>query len=118
MIIEIDSISDTPWTRHEWSGGLVSIDGCDAHDFTRDDVDRVIAYGDTGKGWDGRSAGIALLKDGRFIAWESTWDATGSGFCCDAYGGDADIGFARTLESATKYISEQGRELLQWTEAP
>lgn len=114
MKIELDSCTEAPWDRGRWNGRLVSIDGCDAADFTREDVDMVIAYGDTGEGaWTGTAAGIALLKDGRFVAWESTWDATGSGFHEDAYGGDADIAFARTIEAAISHISEQAREPLK-----
>lgn len=113
-MIKIDSIGDAPWARGPWHGKLISVDGCPSHDFTRADVERVVAYGATPDGWDGESAGVALLKDGRFIAWESTWDATGTGFSEDAYGGDADIAFAHTQEAATGHISERGRELLKW----
>lgn len=119
MKIELDSCTEAPWDRYAWHGQLVSIDGCDASDFTREDVDMVIAYGDTGADeWDGSAAGIALLKDGRFIAWESTWGPTGSGFSEDAYGGDADIAFASTLKAALGHISEQAREPMKWAITP
>lgn len=113
-MIEIDDVSDAPWNRGKWTGSLISIDGCPSHDFSRDDVDHVIAWGETPDGWDGESAGIALLKDGRFIAWESSWGPTGTGFNEDAYGGTADIAFASTQEAALSHISESRRELLVW----
>lgn len=112
--IDLASISEAPWQRHSWHGKLVSLDGCTEHDFAIDDVEAVLGYGDTGKGWDGEAAGIARLKDGSYIAWESTWGPTGSGFSEDEYGGDADIAFATTPGRALEYLSEQSRELLRW----
>jgi len=103
-----------PWSRGEWHGEFVSLDGAAIDDFGESDVDAVLAYGDTGDGWDGESAGIARLRDGRFISWESNWGPTGSGFSADAYGGDADIWFATTAGAALEKISERGRELLKW----
>lgn len=112
---DINTMSNVPWNRHEWSGSFVSVDGCQTSDITIDDVALLLAYGDTGRNdWDGESAGIAQLVDGRYIAWESNWGPTGSGFCHDAYGGTADILFAETEDAATRAISEQGRELLKW----
>ncbi len=114
MGINIDDISEAPWTRYStgWSGSLISVDGCDASDFKRDDVARVIVYGWTSDDrWDGRCAGIAQLHDGRYIGWESSWGPTGSGFHEDAYGGDADILFGRTREAVEARISEAAREL-------
>lgn len=116
-MMDIDSISDAPWTRGNWDGELLSIDGCRTDDFVREDVERLIAYGETPDDWDGASAGIALLRDGRYIAWESSWGPTGCGFSCDAYGGDADIAFAHTVEAALEHISEGGRELLEWAQS-
>lgn len=58
------------------------------------------------------SAGIVELVDGRYVAWESSWGPTGSGFHPDAYGGTADILFAATEEAARGALSEKARELL------
>lgn len=114
MTADIDSLRETPWHRCDWRGNLVSIDGASTVDFVRADVARVVAYGETIlDAWDGECAGIVQLHDGRFVAWESNWGPTGSGFCRDAYGGDADIGFATTEEAARSFISEKSRELFR-----
>jgi hypothetical protein len=110
----IDQLSDVPWDRYQWHGNFVSADGAPTDDFKRDDVDTLLAYGSTPDGWDGSSAGVVRLKDGRIVAWESGWGPTGSGFCEDAYGGDADIIMAHTVEAALPHISEASRELLRW----
>lgn len=106
--------SEDPTSRYDWHGKLISLDGCATDDFDADDIARVLAYGDSGDGWDGDAAGIAQLKDGRFVAWESTWGPTGSGFSADAYGGDADIAFSATPGPALEYLSEGARALLRW----
>lgn len=109
-------MADYPWNRNEWCGGLISLDGTPTTDFTEDDVESVVAYGETSHdSWTGQCAGIALLRDGRFISWESWWDVTGTGFCGDAYGGTADIAFAATRQIALTHISEVARETLEWT---
>jgi hypothetical protein len=116
---DLDSMYPSPWSRYSWHGALTSTDDCNVADFTRDDIASVVAYGETNaKDWDGKNAGIVLLKDGRYVSWESWWGPTGSGFCDDAYGGDTDIIFSKTLDAATKAISESARELMQWGEAP
>lgn len=110
--IDKDAVDPAPWARGEWTGELVSIDGCDNADFTYDDVEEVIAYATTPDEWDGENAGIARLKDGRFIAWECAWGPTGNGFSADAYGGTADIAFAKTEEAARGALSERATMLL------
>lgn len=105
---------DVPWNRGAWHGSFVSLDGAVTDDFVEADIERVIAFGTTHPNdWDGSSAGIVLLKDGRFCSWESGWGPTGSGFSEDAYGGDADIMFATTADAARNGISERARELLK-----
>lgn len=114
-MIAVDEINEAPWHRHSWSGELTTTDDTATNDFTVEDVARVIAHGTTAKDdWDGKCAGIVRLKDGRYVSWESWWGPTGSGFCNDAYGGDADIVFSRTIKAATLAISESARELLTW----
>ncbi len=113
-MIRVEDIGDAPWGRYNWTGQFVSVDGCPAHDFVVEDVEEVVAHGTTDRSdWDGESAAIVRLKDGRFVAWESDWGPTGSGFCCDAYGGKADIAFAMTKAAALSYLSERGRDLLK-----
>lgn len=119
QLIDIDKIPDAPWHRSEWSGSLISVGGCDASDFGRDDVDRVVAFTRDGAWEDvGDIAVVVRLKDGRFAAWTTWQDMTGSGFCCDAYGGTADIYFAPTVEAALSTFGEVTREALrQMTQA-
>lgn len=118
-MIDIDKIPDAPWHRSAWSGGLISVGGCDASDFGRDDVDRVVAFNYDGEWGDaGDIAVIVQLKDGRFAAWTTWQDMTGTGFCNDAYGGTADIYFAPTAEAALSTFGEVTREALrQMTQA-
>jgi hypothetical protein len=101
-------------TYSSWHGNYISLDGCDANDFGHEDLDFFIAYGDSGPDWDGSSAGIFKLKDGRYVSFESDWGPTGSGFSEDAYGGHADIAFSATPGAALEYLSERSRELLRW----
>ncbi len=110
----INDISPAPWDRHGWTGELVSVGGCSATDFKEEDVDEVLRFVSTPRDWDGDTAGLIRLKDGRFVAWEADWGPTGDGFCCDAYGGTADIVFAHTPEEALARLTENGRALLDW----
>lgn len=115
--LTVDGCSyDVPWNRGAWNGSFVSLDGAATDDFTSDDVDAVLAYGDTDTcdTGAGTTAGIIRLKDGRFVSLESSYDVTGSGFHEDAYGGDADIWFSTTAGAALEKISEQCREILKW----
>lgn len=110
---DIDSIGEAPWRRCDWTGSIVSVDGAPDHDFTIDDVDHIVAYASTPRDeYDGKTVGVAALKDGRFIAWESWWDATGSGFCNDAYGGTADILVGATADVVRDRLSIEAREML------
>lgn len=103
----MEQMRESPWNRFAWSGDLESVDGCDASDFVERDVAVVVA-------WDDDCAGIVLLKDGRFVGWESWTDVTGSGFCADAYGGNIPIWFAKTLRPLVLRIAENVRECLRW----
>lgn len=102
----VEAGREVPWDRYQWSGEFRALEeGVDTSDFKEEDVEELIAYADTGDGWDGTAVGICKLKDGRYVSWESTWGPTGSGFSHDAYGGDADICFANSLEKALRGIS-------------
>lgn len=111
-MIDIKSISPAPWHRHEWTGDLISADGTSTEDFEKDDVFKVIAFGTTPDDWDGETAAVVELIDGRFVGWEANWGPTGNGFCYDAYGGTAALIFGKTVEAVLPYISDKGKELL------
>lgn len=112
----LESVQPCPFERYEWSGELISVGGCPSYDFTDEDIVRVVCWGSTGDKWDGETAGVLLLRDGRFAGWEASYGPTGNGFRCDAYGGDADIYFANTKEGAMRHISERAREVLNDTQ--
>ena len=110
-----DVIGPAPWDRFNWSGSLVSVDGTSAADFAREDVSGLVAVGVGGSGdWQFDTAVIVRLADGRFVSWTCSEDVTGSGFECDAYGGDADIYFSATAEAAARALGEQAAECLRW----
>ena len=113
----IQDISPAPWSRLDWTGEFISVDGCPAGDFAETDVAEVLRWATTPRDWDGDTAGLIRLKDGRFVAWEADWGPTGDGFCCDAYGGTADLVFAHTAEAAVARLTERGRDLLDWKKA-
>lgn len=96
-----------------WHGRLVSVDGTATGSFTEADLDKLIFAGESNPGdWDGECAAVMLLKDGRYVAWETNWGPTGNGFSEDAYGGDADVYFASTLDAAINLgLTQEGRAL-------
>lgn len=105
---------EIPWPTDPnkgWAGETVSADGASQAHFHRSRVIEVIAYRDTGSDWDGTAIGIVRVNDGRYVGWESVWGPTGSGFYCDAYGGDAVVIFAMSLEALLKHFTDKGRDL-------
>lgn len=92
-------------------GGLRSLDGAAVGPFTQGDVAEVLYHGENGDRWDGKEAAVIRLGDGRFVGWETWWGPTGSGFCDDAYGGDAEILFASDLRLLVNELSDEGRRL-------
>lgn len=107
-----------PFSRGDWHGRLVSLDGTPADDFAEDALDELIAAGESPPGWDGDCAGVARLKDGRVVGWETNWGPTGDGFSEDAYGGDAAIYFGASVEIVMRLgLSAEGRRLCGWSEA-
>ena len=110
----IEDIQPQPWmeARHRWRGELISADGASTKDFRRRDVADVLQYAKTAPGWDGETAGVIRLKDGRFVAWEADWGPTGDGFVCDAYGGTADLIFGHSQAAVLNRLSERARDLL------
>lgn len=102
----------TPFHRRDWAGKIVSVDGASTEDFGDDDLAEVVASGESDDDWDGTSAGIVRLEDGRFVCWSTWWGPTGDGFCCDAYGGDETIFVASTLDACVRLgLDEEGRKL-------
>lgn len=101
-----------PFNRYTWHGRFVPIEGADASDFTEADVAEVVAHGATTDEWDGTAAAVLLLNDGRFVTYEAFYGPTGNGFSEDAYGGNADIYFAPTLDAAVRWgLTDEGRRL-------
>jgi hypothetical protein len=107
--------NQVPWRRGAWYGQFLSLDGTVAGDFKPEDIWRVLAVGCTEDGaWDGVGAAVVQLWDGRWVAWESSWGPTGSGFSEDAYGGGANVYFASSLEGAIMLgLTPSSRELLR-----
>lgn len=96
-----------------WHGHVISDDGTSTHPFTEADLDKVVFAGATDESdWEGNCAAVILLKDGRYVTWETTWGPTGNGFSEDAYGGDADVHFSSTLDTAVNMgLTQEGRAL-------
>ena len=111
--------STNPWRRGDWSGERLTNDGTSTEDFWvkndywSDDsyagAEALLYVYESGDRWDGDVAGIVLLTDGRYVSWECFYGPTGDGFCRDAYGGEAEIYFSSTLETALRTISEKVR---------
>jgi hypothetical protein len=99
--------------RFSWSGEYIGLDGCTAGHVKESDVDELLYYGEYGSDdYDGKAAGVARLKDGRYLAWETWWGPTGSGFSEDAYGGDAPIYFGLDLKTLVlEALTDEGRRL-------
>ena len=95
-------------------GEIHSLDGASTELFTEADVAEVLYHGESGDRWDGVEAVVIRLRDGRLVGWETWWGPTGTGFCDDAYGGDAELWFAKS-ESLNALVlqalTDQGREL-------
>ncbi len=107
--------SVSPWYRGEWYGEIHTLDGASTRDFDLEDLDEVLFSGQNGDGSSGEVAGIARLKDGRFVTWETFYDVTGDGFAADAYGGNADILVSRTLKNAAMLgLTPEGRKLVSY----
>lgn len=113
--MDLDNLTDgiNPFNIGDWHGRCISLDGACAALFDKADVAKVVAEGVSGEGgWDGNVAAVLLLKDGRYVSYETFWGPTGSGFSEDAYGGDADLSFANDLETVVRMgLTDAGREL-------
>lgn len=78
------------WTHGQWH----SVDNTEPSVVNEDDLAEVLYQWTSGDTWDGTECGVIRLTDGRLVAWETWYGATGSGFSEDAYGGDAVLYFA------------------------
>lgn len=109
-----------PFARGTWDGLIRSLDGApNDDDFDPEHVDKVIAVYESGDQYDGEVAGLVLMEDGRFVAWETVYGPTGHGFSEDAYGGDADIFVAYSFEKILRFaFSDEGRRKLDFEDPP
>jgi hypothetical protein len=106
------TLTDPPWGAHD--AEAISVLGTLTGTIEESDVAEWLAYGSPST-WQ-QEACVVRLKDGRIVAWVTSWDVTGSGFHADAYGGDAVLVFGPSVEAVMPYVPEQDRELLKWGE--
>lgn len=117
---QLDEIAVTPWGGADkwsssWHGDFKKIGNVKVGPFMPGDVQKVLYSANSGDDWDGISVAVLSLRDGRLVAWETTWGPTGNGFFEDAYGGDAEIWFAHTRhlkKLILTALSDAGRELV------
>lgn len=102
-----------PWNRCDWSGRWVSVKECPAGEIEETDVAQYLVDATEGDRWDGNSACIVRLQDGRYAAWECWYGPTGDGFNRDAYGGDTDVWFASDPREFYGYFSDSARSMMQ-----
>ncbi|MBK7823137.1 MAG: hypothetical protein IPJ61_19310 [Tessaracoccus sp.] len=117
QLIDIDKIPDAPWHCAEWCGSLISVGGCDASDFGRDDVDRVVAFTRDGRGGRGRHRGGRQARGWPVRGVDDVAGRPGAGSAATRTV-TADIYFAPTVEAALSTFGEVTREALrQMTQA-
>jgi len=114
---EVSELTLMPFNRSpggSWSeGSFVSLDGADVGPVAEADVAEVIYHWNSGDEWDGDEVAVMKLKDGRFIGYEAWWGPTGDGFSEDAYGGDANLYFAKDLDTIERWaLGEESRNRL------
>ena len=101
-----------PWDRYEWTGEWVSLNGCPAGEIFERDVAHYLIDAQEGDRWDGCGVCIVRLHDERYAAWECFYGPTGSGFCRDAYGGNADVWFAHDPREFYGYFTDEARAIM------
>lgn len=107
--------SECPWSD-EAEYKPVSVGGCPTSIIAEDDVAQVLGH-DGGSDFQRSEVAVVVLKDGRFVGWESWSDVTGSGFHSDAYGGNVEVWFAHSLAALKPMFSEQAWDGLHFGEA-
>ncbi len=124
MIIELNTSMfghESPWSRGEWYGQVIADPEDDVSrdgilTVTEADVSRVLAgYNGASSYWECSVSGLVQLRDGRYMAWMSNVDVTGSGFHADAYGGDANIHIGSSPDRVMRFIPEFNREQMTWS---
>jgi hypothetical protein len=102
--MEFEHVEEPPWGEKPgddsgWSDGqIIAHNGVSDAMPDKEDVAEILIDMEYGDRWDGVTAAVVKLKDGRYMAWESFYGPTGSGFSNDAYGGDAVVHFSDDLE--------------------
>lgn len=111
----IEDLGDTPFHMHEWGGSYVSLDECEAGPITEEDVESVVHLYEEGSGYDGKEFVVLRLWDGRYVGYETWYGATGTGFRCDAYGGNVDVFFANDYDLLmTMGMGDEARERFEY----
>ena len=121
--IDPAEIYEAPWHRdNAWDGLIRTLDDVRAlipyHTAKVTNVDRMIAVTENcqhPQDWRSTVAGLARLKHGGFIGWESTYDA---GFHQTSVNVTAPIYCARDPKLVIEQISASSRDLLEWTTTP
>jgi|KBSSwiStaDraftv2_1062776.scaffolds.fasta_scaffold00132_90 hypothetical protein len=110
------STRDSTYGEFPWSEFAeyrpISVGGYPTSLIAAADVKRIVAH-DGGSDFDRSEHAVIELNDGRFVGWESWSDVTGSGFHGDAYGGDVEVWFARSVAELRPMFSEQAWEGLK-----
>lgn len=107
----------TPWHAYSWSGRVYLA----SEPLNRigvalpepSEVQRIVAAASSGDEWDGVVAAVVRLKDGRYLAYETFYGPTGSGFYEDAYGGDADVWIGTLAQVRRMGLTNEGRRMLR-----
>lgn len=102
---------ETPWSDNAEYRPR-SVGGCETTKPAAADVKQVIGH-DGGSDFDKSEIAVVELQDGRFVGWESWSDVTGSGFHHDAYGGDVEVWFARSLAELRPLFSERAWDAMR-----
>lgn len=107
------TVRDLPFDGDNFTsdGKRRSLDGTEIGPFTEPDIAEVLYQGECGDEWDGVAVAVIRLRDGRLVAWETWYGPTGSGFWPDAYGGDAELLYAKDLRLLVNELSDSARTL-------
>lgn len=115
LLTELLDDLETPRNASSY-GAVTAVGGVSDALPTRDQIAAIVAcdgYKTTSQWNDwGNLCACVALTDGRFMAWETWTDCTGSGFHHDAYGGDAEIFLGPTADSVIAMLGETSRSAL------
>lgn len=99
---------DSPFDGYGDHDGVLVFHGDDRAPVNFEQDPWVIAQWDDGR----ECCAVVKLDDGRFAAWESWEDVTGSGFWADAYGGGAEVHVGSRSDVVRFGLSDEARERL------